>query len=157
MNKSIAAATLAASVVTGGLAGSMFAPGIAGAVSTSASTAATGAVGWVDDALGGLVDDGTITRDQADAVETALADARPERGHGFRHLPGLEAATEVLGLSAEEVRAALGEGQTLAEVAEEQGVAVEDLVNGEEPLWRGGPGHHHGPRGGADPEADADG
>lgn len=38
-----------------------------------------------------------------------------------------EAAAEVLGLSEEEVREALGEGQTLAELAEAQGMSVEDF------------------------------
>src|SRR4051812_38643041 len=38
--------------------------------------------GWVKDVLSGLVDKGTLTQDQADAVADALKDARPEHLHG---------------------------------------------------------------------------
>lgn len=53
----------------------------------------------------------------------------PGFGRGGHHLgAGLDAAAEVLGLSEEDLRTALKDGSTLAQVAETQGVAVDDVV-----------------------------
>jgi hypothetical protein len=52
-------------------------------------------------------------------------------GFGFGHLPGkqvgLEAAAEVLGMTTDELSTALWGGKTLADLADEAGVAVEDV------------------------------
>lgn len=52
-------------------------------------------------------------------------------GHGPGHMMGggahLEAVAEVLGLTVEELREELQSGKSLADIAEEQGVALEDL------------------------------
>jgi hypothetical protein len=94
--------------------------------------------GWVQDALSGLVDDGTITQEQADAVEDALEDARPDHGlgGGFGHRGfvlgfggDLSTVAESLGISEDELRSALEDGRTIAEVAEEQGVEVQGVVD----------------------------
>ena len=93
--------------------------------------------GWVQDALGGLVENGTITEEQADAVEEALEDARPDRGFegGIGHrgfafgFGGISTVAESLGIGEDELRAALADGQTIADVAEEQGVDVQDVVD----------------------------
>ncbi len=52
------------------------------------------------------------------------------RGHlGFGGLKaGTEAASEVLGLTAEEIRDGLDDGKSLADLAEEQGVSTDDLA-----------------------------
>lgn len=122
MKKTAAAVAFAASMTVGGLAGAALGvPGVAGAAETAA--------GWVDEALGGLVDDSTITQAQADAVETALEEARPARGHrGIRH-HGLDAAADALAMTEDEVRDALADGKTLADLAGEKGVPVEALVD----------------------------
>src|SRR3546814_2160269 len=103
MRKSITAAAVAASLTVGGLSGAALGtPSLAGASDAERS-------GWVEDALEPLVADGTITADQADAVEDALQDARPERrGPG----PGLEAAAEALGMTDDELRDALDRKST---------------------------------------------
>ncbi len=93
--------------------------------------------GWVQDALGGLVENGTITEEQADAVEEALEDARPDRGFegGIGHrgfafgFGGISTVAESLGIGEDELRAALADGQTIADIAEEQGVDVQDVVD----------------------------
>ena len=128
MRKSIAAATLAASLAIGGLAGMVAGgPALAGAAET-----ATGAVGWVQTALSGLVDNGTITQQQADAVRSALEEARPERGLGHREMGGrrnLGVVAEVLGMTGEELRAALQDGQTIAGVAAARGIDVQAVID----------------------------
>jgi polyhydroxyalkanoate synthesis regulator phasin len=93
--------------------------------------------GWVQDALSGLVENGTITEEQADAVEEALDDTRPDRGfeEGIGHpgfafgFGGISTVAESLGIGEDELRAALADGQTIADVAEEQGVDVQDVVD----------------------------
>jgi polyhydroxyalkanoate synthesis regulator phasin len=93
--------------------------------------------GWVQDALSGLVENGTITEEQADAVEEALEDARPDRGFegGIGHpgfafgFGGISTVAESLGIGEDELRAALADGQTIAAIAEEQGVDVQDVVD----------------------------
>lgn len=130
MRKTIAAASVAASVAVGGLFGSVVGvPAVAGATET-----AGGAVSWVEEALAGLVGDGTITQEQADAVETALDDARPERGGmghrgGFGRHVDLAVLAEALELTEDELRSALEADQTLADIAAEQGVEVQAVVD----------------------------
>ncbi len=89
-----------------------------------------------------LVDDGTITAEQADAVTSHLVENRPERGEfgdgrgGHRGGHGMfgrgvasEALTDLLGIDAEELRTQLRAGATLAEIAAEQGVPVDAVVD----------------------------
>lgn len=131
MEKPIAAAVVAASLALGGLTGAALgAPGIAGAtdVATGAASAVADGAGWVQDALDGLVTDGTLTQEQADAVEAALDEARPERGpRGMGH-PHLEVVAEALDMTTEELRTALRDGQTIAEIAEGRGVEPQAIV-----------------------------
>ena len=86
----------------------------------------------IRDALSGLVDDGSITQDQADEVATTLSDAgvggHGPGGHGGGRL-ALDTAAEALGMTEDELRTALeADDASLATVAEAQGVAVDDLV-----------------------------
>ena len=100
------------------------------------------------EALQPLVDDGTITAEQADAVTKQLVESRPERGEGGSGGPGghrggpgggmlgrggpgmgSEALTGVLGLTAEEIHTQLHDGKTLAEIATAQGVEVQAVVD----------------------------
>lgn len=89
------------------------------------------------EALAPLVDDGTLTQEQADAVverlEEAGAEARDRWGErGPRHrFPG-EAGQEVadlLGLTPEELREQLQGDATLADLAADAGVTTEALVD----------------------------
>ena len=78
--------------------------------------------------LAPLVEDGTISDDQAEAVATRLAETATDRP---RHRPGFKVmveALEFLGVTPEEAREALGEGQKLAELAEANGSSAEELV-----------------------------
>jgi hypothetical protein len=94
------------------------------------------------DGLEPLVEDGTITSGQADAVAEHLVEQRPE-GRMQRHGSGKhgrfggpvargaisDAVTELLGIDAETVRDELRSGSTLAELAEANGVPTETLVD----------------------------
>ena len=84
---------------------------------------------------------GTLTQAQADAVAEALEAARPERpfgggkhwrggpgGLGFGRI-GLDAAAEVIGIEEDDLRDALRDGTTLAELAEQNGVAVQAVID----------------------------
>lgn len=133
--------TGAAALVVGGAA-------LTGAAAATTDDATTGTVvdrvaervERIAEALGGLVDDGTITEDQADTVAETLAESDALRGpgghggHGGHGWPGgrllaLDSAAETLGLTADELRTALEEdGASLASVAEEQGVGRDALV-----------------------------
>lgn len=94
--------------------------------------------------LQGLVDDKTITADQADKVAQELAQsAGPGRGWGgggggFAHGPGmmmgvagpqtLAAVAKVLGMSTDDVLSALRGGGTLADLAKKQGKSEDDVI-----------------------------
>ena len=96
--------------------------------------------GWVDEALSGLIEDGTLTQQQADAVEEALREARPDfrpgRGPGGPWFGGklggpggLTEAAEAIGITEEALLEALRDGQTLAEVAEANGVEAQAVID----------------------------
>ena len=90
------------------------------------------------DALQPLVDDGTITAAQADAVVTQLKESLPERvpGHGGRDggdhgrfgFPFDGEVLETLGIDVATLREQLQAGSSLAEIAEAQGVDVQALI-----------------------------
>ncbi len=81
-----------------------------------------------------LVDDGTITAGQADAVATHLAAQRPELGgRGGGHFGGganPEVLAGLLGIEAAEIHTALEAGSTIAELAEANGVDVQAVIDG---------------------------
>lgn len=142
MKKSLAAAGLAAGLLTGGAAGALVVtPGLG--VAQEEDTEAPADEGGrpepgthLSDALAPLVEDGTLTQEQADAVVEALLDARPEPPFGrggpgrFGHRgPGLDAAADAIGISVEDLREGLRDGQSIAAVAEEHGADVEAVVD----------------------------
>jgi polyhydroxyalkanoate synthesis regulator phasin len=125
VRKKIVIAAAAGALTLGGLA--VAAPALAG--SDASGGAASSAVDRIKDALAGLVGDGSITQEQADEVATTLSDAG--LGRGGHHGRGLDltAAAEALDISEEDLRTALqADGATLAQVAEDKGVAVDILV-----------------------------
>lgn len=90
----------------------------------------------IDDALA----EGRITDEQAGRLREALESGDlpllhgPWGGHGPGHgghgpFGGLDAAAEFLGLGEDELREALADGDTLADVAEERGKPVDGLVD----------------------------
>ena len=150
-----AAGTLGLTIVTGAAVASPLATDITPALTAAPtetddtaddSTDSTDAdrtaslVERITEALSGLVSDGTITQEQSDQVATTLAESDALRGpggpghhgHGFGHGmlgAGLDAAAEVLGMTANEVRDALRDGTSLGALADQQGVDRQSLVD----------------------------
>jgi hypothetical protein len=90
-----------------------------------------------------LVDDGTITQDQADKVIAAIVAARPAGGPDGGHMgghggfggprgligQGLDVVATTLGITNDEVVTALKGGQTLAELAVSKGKTAQDVID----------------------------
>ncbi len=142
-NKLIAGVVAGALVVAGiGLGAALGAPTTVAAQEVTDEEQAPRPGTLLDSVLSDLVEDGTITQAQADAIKEAIEERRaelgplwgPHRGHHFRG-PRLVAgshlatAAAVIGIEVDELREALAEGSTLAEVAEANGVATETLVS----------------------------
>jgi len=70
-------------------------------------------------------DDATTTTEAPAADDAARPDGPGCEGRG----PGLKAMAEAIGIDVEDLRAALEDGQTPAEVAEDNGVSRADLVD----------------------------
>jgi hypothetical protein len=143
MRKKLAAAAVGASLLAGGAAGAMLmAPVVATAADEGSSGADPSEHGtatdrpepgqWVKDALQELVDAGTITQAQADAVAEKLEESRPEHGPmgGFRGRgPGLSVAAEAIGIEESELLEALRSGDTIADVARANDVDVQTVID----------------------------
>ncbi len=82
----------------------------------------------VEDVLADLVEDGVITAEQADAVAEALRENLPKRHHhrGFGFGLDIEAT---LGITPQELMEALQDGQTIAEIAEANGVDLDAVLD----------------------------
>lgn len=83
-----------------------------------------------------LVDDGTLTQDQADKVVAALQAAAPQGGPGMGGRGGrgmveahLDTVATVLGITADEVRTAVQGGQTIADLAKANGKTAQDVID----------------------------
>ena len=137
MNKKIVSISLGAGLAVGSVAGLLAVPSLSGAQSADTSTTTATAPAnrpdpsvRIGETLKPLVDAGTITQAQADAVIAALVADMPERGqHGGKGGPGLEIAAQALGMSADELHTAIDGGQTLAQVAEAKGVNVQVVID----------------------------
>jgi len=148
MRKKLAAAGLTAGLAVGGVAGFAFTGGAGFVGAQGDETTTTVPKSGSDEArpdrseriaeiLKPLVDDGTLTQEQADKVSDALIAARPEGGfghhgrggHGFGKGIGLDAAAEALGITADELKTELRDGKTVKELAEEKGVELSKVTD----------------------------
>ena len=149
MGKKLAIIGLSAGLVGGGTAGLAFtgSTGIASAqteTTTTAPATSSSTAGAPTDrpdpsarlseTLAPLVTDGTITQAQADKVIEALKAAGPMGGGGHGRGgrgggPGAEAAATALGMTADELRAELQGGTTIAAVATEKGVELSKVTD----------------------------
>ena len=131
MPRRLAVWGLASGLALGG-AGAVLIPTVASAASGATAAAGSG-VSWIQDALAPLVSDGTLTQAQADSVASSLDAARPNRpGPGGRfglRGAGLDAAAGAIGVTTDELRDALRDGQTMADVAGTAGVDVQTVID----------------------------
>jgi hypothetical protein len=151
----VAIAGLIAGLVGGGVAGfALAAPGTAhGASSSNSSTpsgkstpnaAAPTTPGAARDealhnALDPLVKNHTITQQQEDAVISALEQARPSLGNGFKGGPrpawfgifgdAADAAAKALGITTTQLRTDLANGQSIAAIAKSKHVDVNKVID----------------------------
>jgi hypothetical protein len=107
----------------------------------TATRGRTWATSWLREVLTPLVESGTLSEAQLDAVLQALTAARPElparpwphqRWHGPWRLAGARALTtaaDAIGIGVRELRDALADGQTLAEIAEANGVSPDTVID----------------------------
>ena len=149
MKKSVVAAGLTAGLLGGGAAGVILGSGgVSGAQESSTTTVPAESEAPAEgerpdpsarlqETLAPLVEDGTITQEQADKVVEQLLAERPfgrgPGGHGGRggHGGGWfggEAAATALGISVDDLRTELRAGKSIAQVAEEKGVAIDTVI-----------------------------
>jgi polyhydroxyalkanoate synthesis regulator phasin len=87
----------------------------------------------VRESLEDLVTDGTITAAQADAVAEHLAQFGPGPGHGHlfrRHIAiSLDIAAETIGIERSALVEALADGQTIAEIAADNGTNAGAVID----------------------------
>ena len=138
--------TVIGALVAGALLGVVVASPLLASADSSPTPTATKPSGPMDrltaikNALKGLVSDGTITQSQADKVAATLDQALPPGRFGRfgprfgLGPPGLlqdklDAAAKALGMTTDQVKAALRNGTSLAALAKQKGVAESTLVN----------------------------
>lgn len=144
MRKRLTAAVAAGSLGLAGLGAAVAIPALADAPSPSASPSNPGAgpdraerTSRTRQLLQSLVDDTTITAEQADKIATKLAQQAGPGPGGFGYGPGpmggpgpesLAAVATALGMSEADVRSALRDGTTLAALAKRQGKSEDAVV-----------------------------
>ncbi len=94
-----------------------------------ADEAAQNAVTRIAEKLQSLVDEGTITADQAEAVAEALADGGGPGGRRGHRGPNFGAVAEFLGMEGDAFREALQEYDTLADLAAANGSSGTELID----------------------------
>lgn len=129
----LATGTTLASAQTSDVTGTVTDPA-ASTDSTPTDSSTPSKTDWAKSALDPLVANGTITQAQEDVIVAALNAARPAHGPGGkgggRHgVKNLDAAAQALGMTVEDLRAALEGGKSLAAIAGEKGVAVSKVVD----------------------------
>lgn len=135
MNKRTTGLILAGVLVTGAAGAVAITP----ASATTSDNAVTSRLAGIKSALSGLVTNGTLTQAQADKVAGTLDSQRPMGGRGGMGGPGGRlggivmtqthgAAAKALGMTADELYAAVQSGKSLADVAKDQKVSVDAVV-----------------------------
>jgi len=136
MKKQIAVLGLGLGLIAGGVGGVVLGvPSLSAAQEESTTSTAPEVESlrepgyWMAEALEPLVEAGTITQAQADAVVEALVAAKPARGGHYLKRLGLGVAAETIGITGEELATALRDGSSIAEVATSKGVDPQTVID----------------------------
>jgi polyhydroxyalkanoate synthesis regulator phasin len=128
----VAGIALAGGLLTGAILAS---PPLAGAQesqdTTTTTTVESPEYATLDEVLADLVDEGVINQDQADAVADAIRERGVFRGrHGhFGRGAHLDTVAEALGLDLESLITFLQDGQTIADIADDNGVDLQSVID----------------------------
>lgn len=129
MRRKTVGAAAAATLLSGAFIVAALNPTWASAATGGSSEVVTDRIEEIKDALSGLVSDGTLTQNQADEVAETLGDSDLGHHHGPpRGRLEPQTLADALGISVDQLRAAVEQGQTLAQVAEAEGIGRDDLV-----------------------------
>ena len=138
-SKRLAKAGLALGLIGGSAAGfALSTPGVSGAQTDSTTPSTTSPDTKPDreaqlrETLKPLLDNGTLTQAQVDAVVGALKAAEPVGGHRGGPRGGgadLSVAATAIGITNDELRTALQSGQSIAAVATAKGVAPQAVID----------------------------
>jgi hypothetical protein len=133
MRKTIAAVATAA-IVLGGFSAALVvqSPDVASAQEVTSEDQERTAPATIDEVLADLVTDGVITEQQSTQIAAALKERIGEsRGHrgGFARGFQLETVAGVIGIEVDVLADALRDGQTIAEVAVDNGSSAEAVVD----------------------------
>jgi hypothetical protein len=128
-------------ILTGVLAtGAIGAVAMTPASATTSDNVVTSRLAHIKTALSGLVKDGTLTQAQAEKVAGTLDSQPPMAGMGGRGgrggmggggmgmIQSHDAAAKALGMTSDQLYAAVQSGKSLAEVAKDQKVSVDSLI-----------------------------
>jgi hypothetical protein len=132
MHKRTTGLILAGILVTGAAGAVAITP----ASATTSDNVVTSRLAGIKSALSGLVTNGTLTQAQADKVAGTLESQLPMRGMGGMggRSGGMgmtethDAAAKALGMTSDQLYAAVQGGKSLADVAKDQKVSVDSLV-----------------------------
>lgn len=127
VNRKLAGIALSASLIAGG--GAL---AVVNAAPVLAQEVETESMNPFQTLIQSLIDDGVISQDQADTIAERAEAARAEFGdRGPRGNRGakLESPAEAIGITAEELKTALEEGSTIADVATDNGVDVQVVID----------------------------
>ncbi len=132
MRKTIAAIA-AAAIVLGGFSAALVvqSPDVAFAQEVTSTDPEVSVPATLEDVLAGLVTDGVITEEQSAQIAAALHERTGafERHHGgFDRGARLETVAEAIGIDVAVLRDALGDGQTIAEIAADKASSAEKVI-----------------------------
>jgi polyhydroxyalkanoate synthesis regulator phasin len=131
MRKTIAAIATVA-IVLGGFSAALVvrSPDVASAQEVTSEESEVAAPATIEEILADLVTDGVITEEQSTQIATALQERIGEfRGHRGARGFQLETVAGVIDIDVGALSEALRDGQTVAEVAEENGSSATAVIN----------------------------
>ncbi|NND12632.1 MAG: hypothetical protein HKO10_01595 [Acidimicrobiia bacterium] len=124
MRRKVASIATAAALITGG--GAL---AVVNAAPVLAQEVAVESMNPFQSFIQSLLDDGVITQEQADVIAERAQEVRAEFGHRGHRGARLEVAADAIGITSEQLRDAVQAGSTIAEVAGDNGVDPQSVID----------------------------